>query len=524
MHPAHRLLQGLSLTVCAGPSPDALLPLLRASRDAVGADWSVFAWRGEEGRVWSVGASGGVALAPESPLVLHPDVLRAVLSGRTARTRGSETSLAEGLPCSGRSLVVPVLRQGEPIGALLLGGEVIDLEGSGPLRWAWDAAVAALGSPETAQQLEGLEEANEALRLANETLEARVGDLARLHHENGVLSELSGFLQASHDVTEVHQVLGRFLPQLFEHSSGAFLARTGTLLEQEVAWGACRAGGVHAVEDCWALRRGEPHVVHGALDLACHHRHAPVSGRAFCMPVATQEGPAGLLHVEVPADGPSERVVLARLGAVAERLGACLTNLRLRERLREESIRDPLTGLFNRRYMTETLQRELARARRANEPVALVMMDVDHFKQLNDRFGHDVGDDVLEAVAGALAGGVRSEDVVCRYGGEEFVAILPGASLEAAVQRAEELRLALHGMALRTRDGSRPEVTMSAGVALAEGVGSPEVLLRAADRALLQAKQQGRDRVCVADNGMITPAGAWRREEGEGRALRAIVP
>ena len=185
------------------------------------------------------------------------------------------------------------------------------------------------------------------------------------------------------------------------------------------------------------------------------------------------------------------------LGAVADRLGAALTNLRLRERLREESIRDPLTRLFNRRYMVETMQREIVRSKRAGQPLAVVMIDVDHFKKLNDRHGHDVGDQVLQAVSAELAAGIRAEDVVCRYGGEEFVAILPGASLELAVSRADELRARLQSLRVQARGAVLTGVTVSAGVAVAMD-GTPEALLRAADRALLQAKQSGRDRVCVS--------------------------
>jgi len=182
-----------------------------------------------------------------------------------------------------------------------------------------------------------------------------------------------------------------------------------------------------------------------------------------------------------------------------------LANLRLRERLQQESIRDPLTGLFNRRYMVETLHRELARARRAEEALAVIMADVDHFKRLNDSFGHDTGDEALRVVAAALQAGVRSEDVVCRYGGEEFVIILPGATLPMAAQRARELCARLRTTPVPARDGQVPKVTMSAGVAATQGEVGPEALLRAADRALLHAKQTGRDRACVAGEEAADP-------------------
>ena len=175
------------------------------------------------------------------------------------------------------------------------------------------------------------------------------------------------------------------------------------------------------------------------------------------------------------------------------------------EKLMRLATRDPLTGLFNRRYMVETLHRELARARRAEEALAVIMADVDHFKRLNDSFGHDTGDEALRVVAAALQAGVRSEDVVCRYGGEEFVIILPGATLPMAAQRARELCARLRTTPVPARDGQVPKVTMSAGVAATQGEVGPEALLRAADRALLHAKQTGRDRACVAGEEAADP-------------------
>lgn len=174
-------------------------------------------------------------------------------------------------------------------------------------------------------------------------------------------------------------------------------------------------------------------------------------------------------------------------------------------RLRELAIRDPLTGVFNRRHLHDLLDAELDRSRRHERSVALILADVDHFKRINDQLGHVTGDRVLTAVARALAEGVRSHDSVGRFGGEEFVVLLPETSLDEAMAVAERLRAAVAALALPDLEGL--EVRMSLGVAEARGVGSAgaDPLLAAADDALYRAKRTGRDRVVAALPTASTP-------------------
>ncbi len=170
----------------------------------------------------------------------------------------------------------------------------------------------------------------------------------------------------------------------------------------------------------------------------------------------------------------------------------------LREQLRLESIRDPLTGLFNRRYMEETLARETRRAARNRHPVGIIMLDLDHFKTVNDRFGHEAGDRLLRAVGGLLSRSVRSEDIACRYGGEEFTLIMPEAALGEAAERAEAVRRAIRDLRVEYRDEVVGSVTGSLGVAVYPDHGPTGLAaLAAADAALYFAKARGRDRVAV---------------------------
>lgn len=180
-----------------------------------------------------------------------------------------------------------------------------------------------------------------------------------------------------------------------------------------------------------------------------------------------------------------------------------------REALRTQAVRDPLTGLFNRRYMSEALERELRRAEHGGQPLSMVMLDVDHFKTFNDTSGHQAGDDLLTQIGSLLQGRTRREDIACRYGGEEFLLILPGAPLEAARRRADELRDGVREMVVEHRGRPLGPISVSAGVACFPEHGTTaDDLLRAADTALYRAKELGRDRVITYERSVPIPATA----------------
>ncbi|MGA4319946.1 histidine kinase N-terminal 7TM domain-containing protein [Ectopseudomonas hydrolytica] len=222
---------------------------------------------------------------------------------------------------------------------------------------------------------------------------------------------------------------------------------------------------------------------------------------------ATRHGPTLLGHMLYVRDVTQRHLSelkLAEALALSEERLRTISNLH--EQLREQALCDPLTGLYNRRYLDEFFSRELARAQRENLPLALALIDLDHFKRLNDECGHLVGDDVLKAVAKHLLDNLRSTDAVFRIGGEEFLLILPGLDAQAARARLEALRTQLSQVGQPTRIGTLP-VTLSAGIAIwpAHGQGL-DSLLQAADVALYRAKRDGRNRVEVA----LPPAEANR--------------
>lgn len=170
----------------------------------------------------------------------------------------------------------------------------------------------------------------------------------------------------------------------------------------------------------------------------------------------------------------------------------------LQERLQEQANRDPLTGLFNRRYLESTIQREIARCRRDHAPLTLMMLDVDHFKSINDRFGHAVGDKVLSQLGQLLQTNARQEDVPCRFGGEEFVLLLPHMNADAAIERGEQLRSAFECATVHTAKGETVQTTVSVGISVFPDHGSSmDELTHSADLALYQVKRNGRNGVLL---------------------------
>ncbi|MBI2525540.1 MAG: diguanylate cyclase [Candidatus Rokubacteria bacterium] len=338
---------------------------------------------------------------------------------------------------------------------------------------------------------------------AKEDLEERVSEL-------DLLNRLGELLQACLTLEEAYAVIERVLKDLFRFESGAVFACSASrsLIEAVARWGAAAGGGgtVFAMEECWALRSGRPHLVAdtGSGPL-CTHLPTPLPAASICVPLVAQGEALGLLYVgTAPLGTPNGRPLSEarrRLAeAVAEQVALGLANVKLREVLRSQSIRDPLTGLFNRRYMEETLEREVRRSQRAGRPMAVIMADIDHFKQINDNFDHDAGDAMLREMGALLQRNLRREDIACRYGGEEFVLVLHDASLEDAARRAEDLRDGVKQMRVSDRGRIVGPVTLSLGVATFPEHGvTGEALLHAADAALYHAKREGRDRVTTAE-------------------------
>ena len=341
----------------------------------------------------------------------------------------------------------------------------------------------------------------------NAKLAASLAELRERNQEVTFLSQMSSFLQTCASSEEACTAIARFGTQLFPHEAGMLFMfhASRNYLELAASWGGANANEeMFPPADCWALRRGRLHTAgehdHG---IVCAHvaRHGGQTGPYLCAPLMAQGETLGLLYLTAHAAGNATRLSeeTGQLAtAVAEQIALALSNLRLRETLRQQSVRDPLTGLYNRRFLEETLDREIARLERKGLPLSLIMIDVDNFKTFNDTFGHDAGDAVLRDLGGILQRHVRGGDIACRYGGEEFTIVLPEATIEIGRQRAEMLREAVRELRLMHDGKSLGAVTLSLGVACFPDHGRRrEHLLQCADAALYEAKNGGRNRVVI---------------------------
>jgi diguanylate cyclase (GGDEF)-like protein/PAS domain S-box-containing protein len=355
-----------------------------------------------------------------------------------------------------------------------------------------------------AREVASRRQAEQALQEANRTLQDTVQQLESFRRDDEMLLHMTELLQACTQRDEAYAVVRETAKQLFPGICGSLhiYRESRDVLEHALTWGSEQTPEpVFAPSDCWALRLGRPHFVHREGTVRCLHAREGAPSYA-CMPVQGEGQVLGLLHValDLREDAADFRSgVERRLRSLVDRVGPALANLKLRESLRVLALYDPLTGLYNRRYMEDAIKRELNRAERSGKSPSLIMIDVDHFKRFNDTFGHDAGDFVLSAIARLITENIRGSDIACRYGGEELAVLLPESNLESAQSRAERLRLAIRELSLTHRGKTLPATTASLGVAEHTGQGSNlEDFLKAADRALYRAKQEGRDRVCAA--------------------------
>ena len=346
---------------------------------------------------------------------------------------------------------------------------------------------------------------------AKEALANRVNELvAQRTRESDLLNQIGELLEACFTVQEAYTVVGQLFGQFFSEESGALFVIIGSrnLVEAGAVWGAVPAGDwcVFEPEQCWALRRGRTHLVADTgSGLVCKHLPSPLPAAYLCIPLVAQGEALGVLYLAsppAPEAAPADLTEAKRrlAGVVAERLALALANLRLRETLRSQSIHDSLTGLFNRRYMEETLEREVHRAKRGQRPLGIIMLDIDHFKEFNDTFGHDAGDALLTGLSELLIANSRKADLACRYGGEEFILVLPEASLDDTRRRAEQLRELANSLTVSHRGQPLGSVTISLGVAAFPDHGETgDAIIRASDAALYRAKRAGRDQVVIAE-------------------------
>jgi diguanylate cyclase (GGDEF)-like protein/PAS domain S-box-containing protein len=342
-----------------------------------------------------------------------------------------------------------------------------------------------------------------ARRELDQQNERMMEDLTKRSERATMLAKMGELLQNCASLEEVFAAALGFAPRIFPVVRGAMalLNASRNLGEVIGSWAECQLPVMEfEATECWALRTGHPHLVAaGDLTAPCAHA-AGVKHTYLCIPILAQGETLGILHLQATDDVPQMNASeLSFKTTFAAQVGLSIANIRLREALRTQSVRDALTGLYNRRYLEETLEREMRRAARAEQSLGILMIDLDHFKNFNDTYGHDAGDAVLRETGASLTKGIRAEDFVCRFGGEEFVVILPTADPETSRTRAERLRTKMRELTIMYQGKSLGMVTISVGVAAFPAHGtSPKELMAAADAALYEAKRGGRDKVVVA--------------------------
>jgi diguanylate cyclase (GGDEF)-like protein/PAS domain S-box-containing protein len=340
----------------------------------------------------------------------------------------------------------------------------------------------------------------------NRELSAMVGKLEDKNTLSKTVSELREYLSASSSVSEIGPVITRYLKKLFPQSDGALflISPSKTDLETIAIWGNYSDNideNVMSPDDCWGLRRGINYIVADSKsEVPCNHIKDPENGVLYaCFPLIAKNEIIGLLHIRCRSHSTYDAEKKVYFKETAEALTALLSlaisNLRLNEKLSMLSIKDALTGLFNRRYIEETFIRESVRAKRNKSSIGIIMADIDHFKKFNDIHGHAAGDAVLKQISKFLSSSIRGCDIVCRYGGEEFVLMLPDADLCNTFLRAQNLVEKAKNMQFDFNGITLGPVTLSMGVSAYPEKGEKlEELLRVADIALYKAKQEGRDR------------------------------
>jgi diguanylate cyclase (GGDEF)-like protein/PAS domain S-box-containing protein len=345
-------------------------------------------------------------------------------------------------------------------------------------------------------------------QVANEELMTLVDELQWRDREMQLLNHMNDLLQSCMTQDEAYQVITLTAGELFLGQSGclAILRAGDQHLEVVARWGTeAIMESTFSFEDCWAVRRGQLHeVVDPLAGLVCRHFIHPPQAGYLCLPLTVQGETIGVLCLIDIATRKGKHQLSAKQLALTtgETIKLCLSNLKLRDELREQAIHDMLTGLFNRRYLDETLPRELHLAQRRNAPLSIVMLDIDGFKQFNDSFGHAPGDALLRDFGRVLREHLRKSDISCRYGGDEFVLVLPDSSVADTQERMEQIRIFLKGLQFHHVQQVPKVISLSAGIAQTPEHGTTaSALLRAADEAMYSAKQAGGDRITIYQTG-----------------------
>lgn len=340
-------------------------------------------------------------------------------------------------------------------------------------------------------------EAQRSLTDLNRQLKEKTLELEAKKRELIYLSDMADMLYSCESEDEVYQVVALTCSKLFPTMSGCIciIANSKNYVQINRIWGdEISSKEIFSLSDCWALRRGKFNLLSSRNSgLICSHLIQPVSGTHLCVPLFGQGEIVGILHLDAldeisPEDRQTSEII-------ARTLGIALNNLSIKQRLTHENLRDGMTQLFNQSYMESITEQRLAEAERLGQPLSIIFLDIDNFKSYNSRYGHVTANIVLQGLAQLLLKSIRSFDIACRWGGEEFVIVMPNMTLETLRKRVEQLRLDIEQMQLKDGDRLLESITASFGIAVSEPGITVKDFLNRANQAMLEAKRTGKNRV-----------------------------
>lgn len=350
-----------------------------------------------------------------------------------------------------------------------------------------------------------LDEAKKAAESAQEEAMQTLENEKARQRDASMLAELGDWLQTCKSLDELYIVLKEYMRQMIPNSRGELYVYSNSrdVLDGAVSWGETDIHEHIKADNCWALRRGRNYsFTPDKISFECPHvqdQETPPSGDYICVPIIAHGDTVGLLHIQFLANKDCESVPSAPhlfAAQCGELISLAIANVKLRDELQDQSTRDPLTGLYNRRYFLETMRNALKLQERKEGTFGVISFDADKFKSFNDNHGHDAGDMVLREISDTMHTLFSADEVSCRYGGEEFMVLLPSASRSATIRAAEVLRGKIQALAITYGGRKLPTVTISCGVASFPQDGKQiQDILKNADDALYLAKKEGRNQV-----------------------------
>lgn len=387
---------------------------------------------------------------------------------------------------------------------------------SGDIKWTLETVISIIYRGKRAtlgnfMDITERKQAQEEMRLANDKLVVMVKKFEKQNELNTILTDMRDLLQACSTIKETVPIIVGAMKKLFPHAEGALYltSPSRTDLESVARWGGFPEDvdeNVFTPSTCWGLRRGKVHIIEeNETGPICGHMHK-VQVPYACLPLIAKGDVLGLLHlraISALTDPDKQQLIndMKDIGIrLSEYLSLAIANIKLGEILSMQSIQDPLSGLYNRRFMEETVQREILRATRRRSQIGIIMADIDNFKLFNDTYGHTAGDMCISHLGKFFKQRIRGSDIACRYGGEEFILILPESLPRDTLKRAEILRQEVKKLEFIFQGQFIGSITISLGVASYPANGTTlDELLRSVDKALYQAKQGGRDRVVATE-------------------------